>query len=162
MSPLASFTDSLPLQQMTHGTLLTEEGSHSGRLFILEKGRLTVLREGVILAKIDEPGAVIGEMAALLGTPHSATVRADGLVSVRVMEDAVENLGQNAELALHIATIACARLDATSALLVELRRNLAGRDKDQALLSRILTALTAPPKGPPRPRSRQTRSYMHE
>lgn len=159
---MSSFTEALPLQQMTHGTLLTEEGSHSGRLFILEKGRLTVLRDGVILAKIDEPGAVIGEMAALLGIPHSATVRADGLVSVRVMEDAVETLGENAELALHIATIACARLDTTSALLVELRRNLAGRDKDQALLSRILAALTAPPKGPQRPRVRQSRSYMHE
>ncbi len=162
MSPIASFTEALPLQQLTHGTLLTEEGSHSGRLFILEKGRLTVLRDGVILAKIDEPGAVIGEMAALLGTPHSATVRADGLVSVRVLDDAAERLGENPELALHIATIACARLDATSALLVELRRNLSGRDKEQALLSRILTALTAPTKAPPRPRARQTRSYMHE
>ena len=161
MSSITAFTASLPLEQLKHGTLLTEEGSHSGRLFVLEKGRLTVLREGVILATIDEPGAVIGEMAVLLGTPHSATVRADGVVSVRVIDDAIDKLADNPELALHIATLACARLNATSALLVELRRNSGGRDKEQALLGRILGALTASPKSPP-PRPRPARSRMHE
>ena len=161
MSSIAAFTASLPLEQLKHGTLLTEEGSHSGRLYVLEKGRLTVLREGVILATIDEPGAVIGEMAVLLGTPHSATVRADGVVSVRVIDDAIDKLADNPELALDIATLACARLNATSALLVELRRNSGGRDKEQALLGRILGALTASPKSPP-PRPRPVRSRMHE
>ncbi len=161
MTSLAAFTVALRQEHLPHGTLLTEEGKHSGRLYLLESGRLTVLRDGVILATIDELGAIIGEMAVLLGTPHSATVRAEGPVSVRVLDDAFEALDQHPELALHIATVACARLNATSALLVELRRGTAGREKEQALLGRILNALTATPKHPSRPLPRRSR-LSHE
>ena len=106
-------------------------------------------REGVALATIDTPGAIIGEMAVLLGIPHSATVIAQGEAKVRVVADALDTLSQNADFALHLATIACARLNATSALLVELKGQAAGKAKEQALMSRILMALAATPKGAP-------------
>ncbi len=120
MSSLAALAVSLPLETLAPGTPLTTEGTSSGHLYILEKGTLTVRREGVTLATIDEPGSVIGEMAVLLGIPHSATVIAQSEARVRVVPDALDALSQNAEFALHLATVACARLNATSALLVEL------------------------------------------
>ena len=147
MSSLAALAISLPLETLAPGTYLTTEGTHSGQLYILESGRLSVQREGVSLATIDEPGAIIGEMAVLLGIPHSATVIAQGEAKVRVVADALGTLSQNAEFALHLATIACARLNATSALLVELKGQAAGKAKEQALMSRILMALAATPKG---------------
>lgn len=147
MTSLAALAATLPLETLAPGTHLTTEGTSSGQLYILEKGRLTVQRDGVALASIDEPGAIIGEMAALLGIPHSATVIADGEAKVRVVADALGTLAQNAEFALHLATIACARLNATSALLVELKSQAVGKTREQALMSRILMALTATPRG---------------
>jgi len=147
MSSLAAL--SLPLETFAPGTHLTTEGTRSGQLYILVSGRLSVQREGVSLATIDEPGAIIGEMAVLLGIPHSATVVAQTEATVRVVADALDTLSQNAEFALHLATIACARLNATSALLVELKSHAAGKAKEQALMGRILMALAATPKGAP-------------
>jgi hypothetical protein len=83
----------------------------------------------------------------LLGTPHSATVTAETATRVRVMAEALDVLMQHPELALHIATIACARLNTTSALLVEMQNQTADQPREQALMRRILGALTAQPKG---------------
>lgn len=147
MPTLAALAHSFPLETLAPGTHLTTEGTRSGQLYILESGKLTVQREGVALATIDEPGAIIGEMAVLLGIPHSATVIAQSTARVRVVDDALGTLSQHAEFALHLATIACARLNATSALLVELKGQATGKAKEQALMSRILSALSATPKG---------------
>lgn len=147
MTSLAALAVSLPLETLAPGTQLITEGTSSGQLYILESGTLTVKREGVALATIDEPGAIIGEMAVLLGIPHSATVVVETEARVRVVADALDKLSQNAEFALHLATVACARLNATSALLVELKGQPAGKAREQALMSRILMALAATPKG---------------
>lgn len=146
MSTLAALAVSLPLETLRPGDRLTTEGSYSGRLYLLESGRLTVSRDGVDIAHIDEPWAIIGEMAVLLATPHSATVTAETTVRVRVIEEALDVLSQNPDFALHIATLACARLNATSALLVDLRRGAEGKKQEQALMSRILTAMLTTPK----------------
>ena len=47
-------------------------------------------------------------------------------------------------VALHVATLACARLDATSALLVEMR-NQASKS-EQGMLSRLFGALNSAPR----------------
>jgi len=147
MTGIAALTVSLPLETIAPGTHLTTEGTRTGHLYILESGRLIVTRGGVTLATIDQPGAIIGEMAVLLGTPHSATVEAESECQVRVLADAVDALTQYPELLLHIATIACARLDTTSALLVELQHQATDQPREQALVRRILGALTALPRG---------------
>lgn len=146
MSTLAALAVSLPLETLSPGDRLTAEGSYSGRLYLLEAGRLVVSRDGVDIARIDEPWAIIGEMAVLLGTPHSATVTAETEVRVRIIDEALDVLQQNPDFALHIATLACARLNATSALLVDLRHAAQGKKQEQALMGRILTAMLATPK----------------
>src|SRR5690606_30676328 len=109
-----------------------------------EAGRLVVERDGVDIAIIAEPGALIGEMSVLLGVDHSATVRAEAETTVRVVEAAIPFLERTPLMALHVATLACERLDRTSALLVELRKESEGKAEEQGLLSRIFNALTAP------------------
>ena len=94
MTTLAALAVSLPLETLPPGAQLTSEGSYSGRLYLLESGRLAVSREGVALATIEEPGAIIGEMAVLLGIPHSATVTAEVETQVRVIDEALDVLGQ--------------------------------------------------------------------
>ena len=108
-------------------------------LYVLEKGRLVVERDGVEIATIIEPGALIGEMSVLLGVDHSATVRATGPTVVRVIADGIPFLERTPLMALHVATLACARLDRTSAVLVELRKETEGKASEQGLLSRIFS-----------------------
>lgn len=146
MSALDDLLIGLPQETLPPGTYLTTAGTRSGQLYLLEAGTLTVTRDGVELATLDERGAIIGEMAALLDIPHSANVIAKSASKVRVVADARTALGANPVLALHIATLACARLNATSALLVELRNAAHGAEKQLALMQRILGALSMTPK----------------
>jgi CRP-like cAMP-binding protein len=125
--------------------VLIEAGEAGGELYVLEKGRLVVERDGVAIATIIEPGALIGEMSVLLGIDHSATVRADAPSTVRVIEDGIPFLERTPLMALHVATLACERLDRTSALLVEMRKDAEGKAEEQGLLGRIFSSLVAPP-----------------
>jgi len=50
-------------------------GSKTGRLLILKEGAVAIIGEGIEIAKVTEPGAVFGELSALLDAPHTADVR---------------------------------------------------------------------------------------
>ena len=62
---LASF----PLATYQAGELVLTAGSSTGRLLILKEGVVEVVKEGVPIAKVREPGAVFGELSVLLGQP---------------------------------------------------------------------------------------------
>ena len=151
MASLLALTQAQPRRALAAGEALLTEGDEGGALYVLESGRLSVEREGVPLATIAEPGALIGEMAVLLGTDHSATVRAETAASVRVIDDPIPFLEATPLVALQVATLACARLEATSALLVQLRKESEGKAAEQGLLSRIFAAVTVPPPAAARP-----------
>lgn len=51
-------------------------GSKTGRLLILKKGTVAIVKEDTEIAKVAEPGAVFGELSVLLDQPHTADVRA--------------------------------------------------------------------------------------
>jgi len=155
MTDLPDFALNLPTEILPAGTFLTLEGGRSGRVYVLEAGQLIVLREGVKLATIDRPGALIGEMAVLLESPHSASVRAEGPVTVRVLADAAASFAADPALALHVARIAVGRLNATSALLVELQRAAQNRPGELALVERLLGALAGAGAAPPGRKTRQ-------
>lgn len=140
MANFLAFTTHMPARTLERGENLTEIGDFSGELYVLEQGRLSVERDGVIIATLAEPGAVIGEMSVLLGKPHTATVRAADATTVRVVEDALGFLERNPLAALHVATMACQRLDATSALVVSQKHELDQRPSP-GLVSRLLSSL---------------------
>lgn len=106
------------------GTLLIEEGKPPGSLFVLESGEVEVLRHGLVVATIDEPGAIIGEMSVLLDTPHSSSVRARTAVMAHVVENAREALRQHPELTFKVAQILARRLNATTEFLVDSQEKL--------------------------------------
>lgn len=129
-----------PLRQLATGEVLLTQGAPGGDLFVLDSGQLLVERDGIALATISAPGALVGEMSVVLGTPNSATVRADQPTTVRVIKDARTYLEQDQALTFRIAFLMASRLDATSAYLVELSKQHAGKS-EQGLLGKILTAL---------------------
>ncbi|MEQ1768290.1 MAG: cyclic nucleotide-binding domain-containing protein [Devosia sp.] len=141
MATLLTLTKGQPTRQLIPNESLLTAGEQSGELYILESGRLSVVRDGVAIASITEPGALIGEMSVLLNIEHSATVRAETEAVVRVIDDPIGFMERSPLVALHVATLACARLNTTSALLVELKREAEGQSKQQGLLSRIFASM---------------------
>src|SRR5688500_8654729 len=122
------------------GELLFAQGERGGDLFVLESGLLAVERDGVKIATIATPSAIIGEMSVLLGRPNSATVRAEDPTSLLMIPDARRILEQDPVLTLRLAMLMASRLDVTSALLVDLKKQIRGKS-EQSLLGRILAGL---------------------
>ncbi|MEP7239528.1 MAG: cyclic nucleotide-binding domain-containing protein [Devosia sp.] len=144
MPSLLSLTADQPLRALQPTEAVVHEGEAGGALYVLETGRLTVEREGVAIATIVEPGALIGEMSVLLGRPYTATVRAEVGSSIRVIDNAMTFLEHNPLVALFIATAVCERLDRTSALLVQMRHEAGGNSREQGLFGRLLASLSGP------------------
>ena len=66
------------------GTVLMKEGAPGREMFIIASGKARVTRKGRTIASLG-PGDVVGEMALLDGGPRTATVTADGPVSLLVV-----------------------------------------------------------------------------
>ena len=147
MASLLTLTYSQPTRNLGPGEVLIHEGDHGGTLFILESGRLTVERDGVQIATIKDPGAMIGEMSVLLQIPNSATVKADKAATVRVVADALAYLERTPLVALRVATLVCNRLNETSKMLVEMRKEHKDTSSEHGLLSRLVAALATPSSG---------------
>src|SRR5271170_6453221 len=65
----------LPLASFGAGETVFAQGSRTGRLFILNSGAVSVVKEGTEIARVTECGAIFGELSALLDQPHTADVR---------------------------------------------------------------------------------------
>ena|SRR5260370_36099963 len=55
----------LPLATYQPGETVLSAASTTGRLLILKEGAVAVVKEGVEIARVTEPGAVFGELSAL-------------------------------------------------------------------------------------------------
>ena len=75
-SALEKMLSALPVTTYHAGETILRDGSKTGRLFILKRGEVAVLKNSAEVARADQPGAVFGELAALLDQPHGADVRA--------------------------------------------------------------------------------------
>src|SRR5260370_398761 len=62
----------LPLASYQAGETVLSAASTTGQLLILNEGKVAVVKEGVEIARVTEPGAASGELAVLLDQPHTA------------------------------------------------------------------------------------------
>jgi CRP-like cAMP-binding protein len=111
----------LPLTIYQAGETVLAEGSRTDRLLILRKGNVAVVKEGIEFAKVTEPGAVFGEISALLDCPHTADVRALATSQFYVAHPA--SLQDPATL-LYVAVILARRLDGANQAFVELKSQI--------------------------------------
>ena len=124
--PDKAFHDSLaalPVTTYQAGETVIGEGSRTGRLLILKKGNVAVIKEGHEIAQVAEPGAVFGELSVLLDRPHAADVRALENSQFQVV-DATTLLTQNPAAVLYVATMLARRLDGANRALIELKHQL--------------------------------------
>src|SRR5262245_59803784 len=84
-----------PARQFEAGETVLEQGQRSGLLFILIEGTVEVIKDGVIVATASEPGAIFGDLSALLSGPHTASVRAIHSSRFYVVSEPREFLDRN-------------------------------------------------------------------
>jgi CRP/FNR family cyclic AMP-dependent transcriptional regulator len=113
----------LPLATYRAGETVLSAASTTGRLLILKEGAVTVVKEGVEIAKVTEPGAVFGELSALLGQPHTADVHALEDSQFHVASTATP-LMQDPIALLYVATLLARRMDSANRALIELKRQV--------------------------------------
>src|SRR5215471_12769508 len=93
-----------PLVTYQAGETVLSAGSTTGRLLILREGEVAVVKEGIEIARVTEPGAVFGELSVLLGQPHTADVRAQEASQFHVA-DAASILRVDPIALLYVATV---------------------------------------------------------
>ena len=130
-----------PRLELGPGTVLLREGERSGRLFVLAEGCLEVYRGEVEIVRIDDPGAVFGEMAALLDIPHTTSVRAVTAAVVHVVDDPARYFATNPDLVLPIARLLARRLQNVTSYLVDLKRQYRDRDDHLGMVDEVLESL---------------------
>ena len=113
----------LPIATYQPGETVLNAGSKTGLLLILRKGTAAIVKDGIEMAKVTEPGAVFGELSALLDQPHTADVRALETTQFHVANaDAL--LVQNPVALLYVAAVLARRLDGANRTLIELKRQI--------------------------------------
>jgi CRP-like cAMP-binding protein len=110
-----NFAD-LPLATYRAGENVLVAGSSTGRLLFLKDGAVAVVREGTEIATVDEPGAVFGEISALLKKPHTADVHTLKPSQFYVANAAL--LGVSAAALFYVAEVLAQRLDRANQALV--------------------------------------------
>jgi CRP/FNR family cyclic AMP-dependent transcriptional regulator len=113
----------LPVTSYQAGEIVIAAGSRTDRLLILRKGAVAIIKEGVEIAKVAEPGAMFGELSALLDQPHTADVRALEISQFHIA-DAAALLVQDPIALLYVAAILARRLDGANQALIELKSQL--------------------------------------
>src|SRR6266480_1756590 len=112
----------LPLATYQAGDTVLSAASTTGRLLILKEGAVAVVKEGVEIARVTEPGAVFGELSVLLDQPHTADVRALEASQFHVADAAILRIDPIA--LLYVATVLAQRLDSANRGLLELKRQV--------------------------------------
>jgi CRP/FNR family cyclic AMP-dependent transcriptional regulator len=113
----------LPTETYQTGDTVLADGSTTGKVLVLKEGAVEVVKNGVRLGKITEPGAVLGELSALLGEPHTADVRALAPTTFHVGE-AARLLRTDPTTALYVATIMAKRMVGSNRALIEVKKQL--------------------------------------
>jgi CRP/FNR family cyclic AMP-dependent transcriptional regulator len=129
----------LPIAVYVPGETVLDAGSTTGQLFILKKGFVEVVKDGLQITTVAEPGAVFGELSVLLNKPHTADVRAIERSEFHVAK-ASSLLTENVAALVYVSASLAQRLDAANDALVEIKADLAA-DKQPSFLSKALDKL---------------------
>lgn len=156
MNDVLAMCRHLPELRLAQGDTLIEESVRTGRLYVLKQGAFEVSRNGIRVVQIDEPGAFLGEISALLGTAPTASLIATQDSTVHVIEDAAVAVRARPKLTFAIAQLLARRLTAVTAYLVDIKRQYADSNTHLALMDQVLGDLIAMNPGETEPGSERS------
>lgn len=131
----------LPEQRVAAGEVLLAEGQRARVLYILIEGAVEVQKGGIQIRRVEEPGALFGELSVLLDGAHTATVKAVSECRVHRIDRAAEFLRFNTEVAYAVATLLAQRLDSITGYLVDMKKQFEGSDEHFGMVDEVLEAL---------------------
>ena len=143
MNDVLAMCGDLPELRLASSDRLIEEGVRTDRLYVLKSGAFEVVRNGVRVVVITEPGAFMGEISAMLGAAPTANVVATCDSTVHVVENASSAVRQRPELTYAIAQLLARRLSALTAYMVDIKRQYAGSNTHLTLMDQVLGSLSA-------------------
>ena len=117
-------------------------------LFFLIEGEVEVYKDEVQIATTSEPGSVFGEMSALLGISHGASVRTGTPSSFYVVEDGRRFMETHPVVSMHVSEVLARRLDALNKYLVDVRQQFEGHDH-LGMVGEVLEVLMYRQRRPP-------------
>ena len=131
----------LPMRSLAAGDVLIEEGVRHGGMLVLVSGAVAIERAGVAFARIDTPGAVLGEMSVVLDKAATATVRASSDVEVYAIAEPLDFLRDKPGAALAVLRLTAARLDGMTQYLVDVKQQYTARNDHLGMVDGILDVL---------------------
>jgi CRP-like cAMP-binding protein len=141
VTDLLTQCDGLPHRSFEAGSTIIEQGEIGGTIFVLVDGQVQIERDATVLAVLDTPGAVLGEMSTVLDRPSSASVRAVTDVTLLVAVDGAAFLHQHPEVLLEVARTLATRLDNLTGHLVDVKRQYGQAGGHLGMLDDVLSTL---------------------
>lgn len=128
MNPLLEALQHHPVRHYAANETVIEQDDRTGLLYVLIEGSVEVTKDGVSVATAQEPGAIFGDLSALLGVPHTATVKTLKDSRFHVLTEPRKILEQNPAVSLHLCELLARRLDAVNKYLVNVKQQFEGHD----------------------------------
>jgi CRP/FNR family transcriptional regulator, cyclic AMP receptor protein len=144
MTEILALTAAMPAHRLAPGEVLFERGDSGTSIAVLE-GQLLIELDGMRISEVAAPGAVVGEIGALLGSPRTATVVAGTETAVRLVGDADTLFVEHPEVALEIARQLASRLERLLVYLGDLREQYADSDGHLAVFDAVLGRIASRP-----------------
>lgn len=141
MPSILSFCQGLPEREYGSGAVLLVEGEMTGTLYVLISGEVEIVKGEYQVHVTAEPGAVFGEISALLGIAHTATVRTLGPCRLHVVEDAGVFLQSHPEIAFFLSRLLAQRLYSVTSYLADLKAQFEDRKDHLGMVDEVLEAL---------------------
>ena len=141
MSDLLSQCGELPQRRCAAGTTIFEQGDVGGSVFVLVEGTVSIERDDTVLAVLDTPGAVLGEMSTVLQRPASASVRAMTDCTLFEATDGAAFLREHPDVLLEVARTLATRLDNLTGHLVDVKRQYGNDSGHLGMLDDVLSSL---------------------
>jgi len=117
------------------------EGDKSGRLYVLAEGEVEIVKGDFQINSVAEPGAIFGEISALLDVAHMATVRALTPARAHEIQGGAQFLQANQQIAFHLAQLLARRLQGVSGYLVDLKNQFASHEDHLGMVDDVLETL---------------------
>jgi CRP-like cAMP-binding protein len=131
----------LPKRRFAPGESILVEYQKAGVLYILQEGTVEVLKDGISIGTVSEPGAVFGEVSVLLNCTHKATVRAVTPTTCHVLKKPAECLRKRPKIGFHVAAVLAKRLEKINIALVDLKQKVEGHGGDLPPPQKIIDSL---------------------
>lgn len=134
--------EGLPVTEYFAGETIIEEGSVGDLLYLLIEGQVEVVKGDTVVSRVAEPGAVFGEISALLERPTTASVKAASKARFYCLKSAGSTLVRHPVLALHTAQVLALRLANATEVLATVEQGDDKKDDGQfGIVDQVMDSL---------------------